>query len=661
MASRVLTCRICGNKIEVSHDIRSVHCEYCGQKINVPTLDERLLAQCNRGTYLRQKHEFENAYRVYQRIVSEYPEEPEVYWGLVLSRYGVDYVDERGKKIPTLNRMQYQSILKDADYNRTVEFAKGESKVLYQDNAAEIARIQNRYFAIVKNEAPYDVFICYKDTEIDNPSKPTMDRMYAQEIYNALTEKGYKVFFSHISLEQKLGTEYEPYIFAALNSASVMLVVGTSKQNLESVWVKNEWSRFLDIVQIDSNKKIIPVYRDMDAYDLPKEFLSMNIQGVDYSRLGAQQLIVEKVTAILQAPSNTIEQISKLLTIAKADLQNGMPDNARNQYERVLRIDPANFSANLGLLLIDLGITDENELHSYENSIIDHSRYWTAVMTSADEDKRKELIEYLKRNKEAVDSKGKEERLEKVRSWVSNLSVAAPINKVSYENRINELIDLIEFKDADQQLALAVHNVQQSYNIRNLGTKRNLSREYEDDSFRSNCQNRLILYQEFREYLEQCKLGLHNSNGLKIIKSGIKECREWEDKINAWLKNGKSRITRIKIKRVVCLLIALSLTAVGYLERNNVNLLVIIVPSILFFLISIHQVEPSIKNLFKRLFLCIPYSFFTWRIVTANPGISLIIRAVIWGAAAVFLFFWGIEGLFIDERDDDTRNAKMLK
>ena len=48
-----------------------------------------------------------------------------------------------------------------------------------------------------------------------------MDSVIAQDVYDALTEKGYRVFFSRITLEDKLGTEYEPYIFAALNSAKV--------------------------------------------------------------------------------------------------------------------------------------------------------------------------------------------------------------------------------------------------------------------------------------------------------------------------------------------------------------------------------------------------------------------------------------------------------
>ena len=80
------------------------------------------------------------------------------------------------------------------------------------------------------------------------------------------------MFYAAITLEGKLGNEYEPIIFAALHSAKVMLVVGTKIEHFTAVWVKNEWSRFLKIIQKDRSKLLIPCYRDIDAYELPEEF-----------------------------------------------------------------------------------------------------------------------------------------------------------------------------------------------------------------------------------------------------------------------------------------------------------------------------------------------------------------------------------------------------
>ncbi len=49
--------------------------------------------------------------------------------------------------------------------------------------------------------------------------------MLAQELYHHLIKEGFKAFFSRITLEDKLGTAYEPYIFAALNSAKVTVAL----------------------------------------------------------------------------------------------------------------------------------------------------------------------------------------------------------------------------------------------------------------------------------------------------------------------------------------------------------------------------------------------------------------------------------------------------
>ena len=68
-----------------------------------------------------------------------------------------------------------------------------------------------------------DVFICYKET--DTNGERTEDSVLAEEIYNALTSKGYKVFFSKISLENKLGNDYEPIIFIINNVGYVFMLI----------------------------------------------------------------------------------------------------------------------------------------------------------------------------------------------------------------------------------------------------------------------------------------------------------------------------------------------------------------------------------------------------------------------------------------------------
>ena len=148
-------------------------------------------------------------------------------------------------------------------------------KEMYREKAKEIDRIQQSILEVAAQEDPYDIFICYKETA-ENGDR-TIDSVIAQDVYDELTAKGYRVFFSRITLEDKLGQEYEPYIFAALNSAKVMLAFGTDYEYYNAVWVKNEWSRFLQLIAKGEKKTLIPCYKNIDAYDMPKEFAKLQL------------------------------------------------------------------------------------------------------------------------------------------------------------------------------------------------------------------------------------------------------------------------------------------------------------------------------------------------------------------------------------------------
>ena len=143
-------------------------------------------------------------------------------------------------------------------------------KEVYKSEAEYIDKVQKGILEISNKEKPFDVFICYKET--DDMGRRTPDSVLAQDLYYGLVKEGFKVFFSRITLESKLGTEYEPYIFAALNSAKAMVVVGTKPEYFNAVWVRNEWSRYLMLMQDDRSRTLIPAYKDMDPYDLPDDF-----------------------------------------------------------------------------------------------------------------------------------------------------------------------------------------------------------------------------------------------------------------------------------------------------------------------------------------------------------------------------------------------------
>ncbi len=308
----VYKCKMCGGDLSITADMNIVECEYCGTTQTVPTADnEKKVNLFNRANRLRINSEFDKAASIYENIIAEFPEEAEAYWGLCLCNYGIEYVDDpaTAKKVPTCHRASFEKLVSDENFELAMEYADVAAQKVYRDEAREIDRIMNDILSISRNEKPYDVFICYKET--DEKGERTIDSVLAQDVYDALTAKGMKVFFSRISLEDKLGQMYEPYIFAALNSAKVLLCVGTKYEHFHAVWVKNEWSRFLKLMAKDKTKVLIPCYKDMDAYDLPDEFRALQAQ--DMGKIGFMQDLVRGVSKIFSSteqstPKQTVTQ-----------------------------------------------------------------------------------------------------------------------------------------------------------------------------------------------------------------------------------------------------------------------------------------------------------------------------------------------------------------
>lgn len=412
-------CKMCGGNLEVADGSAIAECEYCGTKQTVPKAnDEKLQNLFNRANMLRIKNEFDKAEELYEKIIQEDSTQAEAYWGLLLCRYGIEYVDDSvtHQKVPTCHRASFESILSDEDYQAALENADMSQRAIYEEQAEEINRIQKEILSLAQMEEAYDVFICYKET--DSVGKRTQDSVIANDIYHQLTLEGFKVFYAAITLEGKLGSAYEPIIFTALHSAKVMLVIGTKPEYFQAVWVKNEWSRYLKIMQKDRSKLLIPCYRDMDAYELPEEFA--HLQAQDMSKIGFINDIVRgiKKVAVKDEPRVAVvkETVSNanpeaLLQRAFLFLEDKEWRSANGYCEKVLDIDPQNAQAYLGKLMADFKVSKTQDIKELKKSITNDSNY-QKVLRFADGALREELIGYAKiidetieydRNKEIYD------------------------------------------------------------------------------------------------------------------------------------------------------------------------------------------------------------------------------------------------------------------
>lgn len=395
----VFKCKMCGGSLEVTDNNSVALCTYCGTQQTIPRFnDEKKLALFTRANNLRLKSEFDKAAGIYESIITEFRDEAEAYWGLVLCKYGIEYVDDgNGRKVPTCHRTLPVAIMDDDDFQQACENADVTAKSIYREEAKNIDKIQKKILSIAINEEPYDIFICYKETD-DITGLRTEDSEIAQDIYAQLLKDGYRVFYSRLSLREVAGTEYEPYIYAALSSAKVMLAVGTKFEYFDSVWVKNEWSRYISMMADSSSKVLIPCIKNMDAYDMPKEF--KNMQALDMndvtffaSLLESIERIVDKTRSKASKESiifndNNID-ISPLLEQGFLFIEDNEWDRADEFFESVLNKDPKNGNAYLGKLLVDLKLSSVGDLSSFRTTFSDNNNYEKIMHFGEDELKEK--------------------------------------------------------------------------------------------------------------------------------------------------------------------------------------------------------------------------------------------------------------------------------
>lgn len=384
MQMGALKCKMCGSNLEIEDSITVCKCEKCGTSQTVPDIeDDKELKLFERAGRLRFNCDFDKAAGIYNTITDSYPEEAEGYWGLILCKYGIEYADDAsGKKVPVCHRISYDSVMDDEDFELVMENSDSESRAIFREEAKIIEENRKEYIRIAESEQPYDIYISYRAKD-DNGDKTAVSEI-AEHLYNKLTSAGYRVFLSEAALKGKKRSDCEPYIYSALNSANVMLALGTSYDDYNDVWVKNEWNRYLEIAEKNKNKCLIPCYKDVDEYDIPKEFAGLKVcqLGNDdtFNNIMAEIANVVKPASINQPvsepekaePAEEIEleeieiiepvDINKLLDEGFAAIADKNWKEANKLFFQVLDEEPDNSKAYWGQLLVQQECTNAREM-----------------------------------------------------------------------------------------------------------------------------------------------------------------------------------------------------------------------------------------------------------------------------------------------------------
>ena len=550
----IFKCKMCGGALEVNNNETVCECEYCGTLQTLPKMDnEKKINLYDRANHFRRNNDFDKAMSIYEKVLEEDTTDAESYWSLVLCRYGIEYVDDPSthKRVPTVNRTQYTSIFMDEDYKSAIEHADSIQRKVYEEEAKKIDEIQKGILEISNKEKPFDVFICYKET--DNNGRRTPDSVLAQDLYHQLTKENFKVFFSRITLEDKLGSAYEPYIFAALNSAKVMVVVGTKPEYFDAVWVKNEWSRYLNLIKQGQEKVLIPAYRDMNPYNFPEEF--SHLQAQDMSKLGFMQDLIrgiKKITHKDEKPK-TVERVvnsnvTPLLKRGYMALEDEEFERADDFFEQALNQDAENAEAYLGKLLVEYECSTKEELKNLDEPFDDSNNY-RRIQNFGSEELKEEVngyIDYINNRNETnrLDGIYKQAISKKDRDTVDSLKEAV------------QLFNSIDYKDSKEQIKQCEERIKEIHYEKgsSLMNGKTIS-SYKDaiEEFKY-----IEDYKDSKELIEKCNVGINEiyynkainfmkKNTMDDYNKALQELDHIKDYSDAWkqIENCKNGINEI--------------------------------------------------------------------------------------------------------------------
>lgn len=325
MGYKGIICPVCGSNLVEEIENGRLKCASCGTVIE----NESTFSDTNAIMSYLDGSQFETAENYCRDALARNGEShPILNWLLFLAKNKIHFVNdpktnERKPVFYSERVFKRDCVFDDENYNLAIQ-GKYHSK--YQHFGELIEAIRMGLCEKISEEADTDIFISFKSTEevTDSEGKirsvETFDQKKGWEIYNYFTSKGYKVFFSPVSIGKGnvLGQMYEPKIFAALASCRAMILIGTKKSYITDGWVRDEWTRYLYFMKNCKNKKssrlnkandsLFYVFDKQPPADLPSQIAE--IEGVDCSSAYYLDDLYKAIKARIGNVNNGIERIS---------------------------------------------------------------------------------------------------------------------------------------------------------------------------------------------------------------------------------------------------------------------------------------------------------------------------------------------------------------
>lgn len=461
----IFKCKMCGGTIETYGDNEvTAECKFCGTNQTLPkSYSNNTIYLYNRANHFCRSKKFDKAMPIYMQILGENYYEAESYWSVLLCRYGISY-NYDVSKYPIVSRINYVSIFEDDDYKSAVKYAEPAQRKIYQAEAKIIDDMQKKLSEISEKIKPFDVFICCR--EKDSKYRDTPESFVAKELYNILSNEGFNVFLSGITLDGKPKEEHIAYIHSAVVSAKAMVVLGTKSEFFNETTVRNQWLSYLEIIKNNKSKILIPCYDEMSPSKLPEEFIG--IKSYDMSENGFTKNIIEKIenpqvsdiSKKVENKKNDIKEqysqnaisfdksnvnIKAMIDDAFNFLKKGYFESAETYCKKVLDIDITNEMAYLGCLMAELKVREKEMLKDCTDTFSGNQNYKN-ILKYGSNSLKEELASYVR----SINQRNMNIIFEKKYEMAYNLYIEGKSNKSSLikAKRMFEL--LYDYKDSEK-------------------------------------------------------------------------------------------------------------------------------------------------------------------------------------------------------------------
>ena len=418
-----MECKGCGAQIDIRNAVNGVvECTYCHRiELLAKTTNDDAKHFLKMGEHDLDSCKFDEAYTAYKKA-SEYDNrEPQAYFGMALAEFNIQYIrDVREEKDPVTKELKKvyklqpicheineKKFIDNKNYKAAMLCASNEQRNEYQRRANEIDYIKQEFNELKKQGLDYDCFICVKvKDEQDNRTK---DYTIADDMYMYLKDRGFNPFFSEREIKNRTGVDYEAMILYALYTSECMIVVCGNEEYLQTPWVKNEYTRFISLIN-DEQKERDAITIAFDGKPIEKlPGRNGKLQGIDMKGFGASERVLdfvqthtpeaqerrkqanerkqreeerikqqlEELKAQQDAAREELERklasvqsggtaaqptggatVQSLLVRAKQFLMNRDFNNAKSYCDRVLDIDPENADAWFYSLLVANSVSD---------------------------------------------------------------------------------------------------------------------------------------------------------------------------------------------------------------------------------------------------------------------------------------------------------------